>query len=148
MTSQKIVRLVRHARRQPRVWKRSRFYIELALVWFNTETTRPKAYSDLDQELLETVANQLAMLIDNHRLRCQIAVLASRIKRERSKPIPICSYCKDVCNDRQEWEPFVEFLTDDFLLNFAHGICPSCYDGIVMRQIENFERKKRKREGS
>lgn len=65
-----------------------------------------------------------------------VAVLASRKAaearaRERelrtlSAMLPICSHCKKIRNDRQEWEPLEHYFATRSRTRFTHGICPGC----------------------
>ncbi len=40
--------------------------------------------------------------------------------------IPICSFCKNIRNDRGYWEQIDAYLTKHSEAQFTHGICPEC----------------------
>jgi DNA-binding response OmpR family regulator len=40
--------------------------------------------------------------------------------------IPICSYCKRIRSDRNDWEPLESYISEHSEAQFSHGICPSC----------------------
>jgi hypothetical protein len=42
------------------------------------------------------------------------------------KIIPICSYCKQIRDDRGYWSQLEAYLAEHADLEFTHGICPSC----------------------
>ena len=45
--------------------------------------------------------------------------------------IPICSYCKEIRDDKGIWSRIEEYFNTHSDAKFSHGICPSC-------MIENF----------
>jgi len=51
--------------------------------------------------------------------------------------VPICSYCKKIRNDRNYWQQLETYLSDHSEAQFSHGICPDCYDSIIMPQLQN-----------
>jgi hypothetical protein len=40
--------------------------------------------------------------------------------------VPICSYCKNVRNDKGYWEKVEKYVEDHFPAEFSHGICNDC----------------------
>jgi C4-dicarboxylate-specific signal transduction histidine kinase len=40
--------------------------------------------------------------------------------------IPICSYCKNIRDDRGAWQQLEEYIRDRSEAEFSHGICPQC----------------------
>ena len=40
--------------------------------------------------------------------------------------IPICSYCKNIRNDKGYWEQFEKYISKHSQAEFSHGICPDC----------------------
>ena len=40
--------------------------------------------------------------------------------------IPICSYCKQIRDDKGYWNQLEKFLTENSEAFFSHGICPKC----------------------
>jgi DNA-binding response OmpR family regulator len=40
--------------------------------------------------------------------------------------IPICSYCKKIRDDRQEWHALESYLSNRSEITFSHSICPDC----------------------
>jgi CheY-like chemotaxis protein len=41
--------------------------------------------------------------------------------------IPICSYCKQVRDDRGYWDQVESYISKHFEADFSHGICPRCF---------------------
>jgi phosphoserine phosphatase RsbU/P len=40
--------------------------------------------------------------------------------------LPICSYCRKVRGDRDEWQQFETYLTTHTSSQLSHGVCPTC----------------------
>jgi K+-sensing histidine kinase KdpD len=52
-----------------------------------------------------------------------------RLKREikvLEGLIPICTNCKKIRDQNQEWQPLEKYLTERSDTQFTHGICPDC----------------------
>lgn len=46
--------------------------------------------------------------------------------------IPICSYCKKIRDDKNDWNQLEKYISDHSEAKFSHGICPTC----VAEQME------------
>jgi DNA-binding response OmpR family regulator len=42
--------------------------------------------------------------------------------------LSICSYCKRIRTEEQQWEQMERYISDHSHAQFSHGICPSCFD--------------------
>jgi DNA-binding response OmpR family regulator len=40
--------------------------------------------------------------------------------------IAICSYCKRIRSDAQQWEQMEQYISDHSHARFSHGVCPEC----------------------
>lgn len=40
--------------------------------------------------------------------------------------LPLCSFCKSIRNERNEWEPLEPYLEARSGADFSHGVCPAC----------------------
>jgi CheY-like chemotaxis protein len=60
-----------------------------------------------------------------------------RLRRERVKEyfnappgqqglLPICSCCKKIRNNRNQWQPLENFFMENLKIRFTHGLCPEC----------------------
>ena len=50
--------------------------------------------------------------------------------------LPICSYCKKIRDDRNYWRQVEEYISAHSEARFSHGICPPCWEGTVLPQLE------------
>ncbi len=49
--------------------------------------------------------------------------------------LPICSYCKNIRNDKNYWETVEAYMSEHANAKFSHGICPTCYKNEVEPQF-------------
>ena len=49
--------------------------------------------------------------------------------------LPICSYCKRIRNDRDQWTSLEGYIEKRSKAEFSHGICPDCYVRYVEPQL-------------
>jgi hypothetical protein len=40
--------------------------------------------------------------------------------------LPICSFCKSIRNDHDQWVRLEEYIADHTKATFSHGLCPEC----------------------
>jgi sigma-B regulation protein RsbU (phosphoserine phosphatase) len=45
--------------------------------------------------------------------------------------LPICSYCKKIRDDGNYWHQVEGYLSAHTGVQFSHGVCPGCYEGLV-----------------
>lgn len=50
--------------------------------------------------------------------------------------LPMCSYCKKIRDETDEWHSVDTYIARHTDTRFSHGICPHCMDTIVEPQIE------------
>lgn len=48
--------------------------------------------------------------------------------------LPICSYCKSIRDEGNDWQPVEAYLAKHTHAQFTHGICPSCYAAVMEAQ--------------
>jgi sigma-B regulation protein RsbU (phosphoserine phosphatase) len=91
---------------------------------------------------------------DRHELRSRLRVgerilalqegLAERVReleaalsmvKELKGLLPICSYCKAVRDDRNYWHRVETYIAAHSAARFSHGICPSCWKGVVEPEL-------------
>ncbi len=66
----------------------------------------------------------VAMMVDKIRARAE----RSEKQVERLEGIlPICSYCKKIRDEKNEWRILEEYIEDRSKAEFSHGICPDCF---------------------
>ena len=78
--------------------------------------------------------------VDGDELKARLRV-AERILglRERMDALegllPICSYCKRIRNDQEQWSALEGYIEKRSRAEFSHGVCPDCYKKHLEPQI-------------
>ena len=49
--------------------------------------------------------------------------------------LPICGYCKNVRDDKNYWQRIEQYITQRTGTDFSHGVCPDCYDRVLVPQM-------------
>ena len=50
--------------------------------------------------------------------------------------LPICGYCKKVRDDKNYWQQIEQYMNTHAGTNFSHGVCPDCYDRVLVPQMQ------------
>jgi sigma-B regulation protein RsbU (phosphoserine phosphatase) len=50
--------------------------------------------------------------------------------------LPICSYCRKIRDDQQYWKQVETYFGERDGTRFSHGICPACYDRVIVPELE------------
>lgn len=56
--------------------------------------------------------------------------------RQLQEIVPICGYCKKMRDDRNYWSQVEEYLSKQTGTSFSHGVCPDCYDRVLVPQMQ------------
>jgi CheY-like chemotaxis protein len=84
------------------------------------------------EHLEERVAERTA------ELRQKIAELEkamAEIKELRSI-LPMCSYCHKIRSDANYWQQVDEYIQTHNIADISHGVCPDCYEKVLMPMLE------------
>ncbi len=84
--------------------------------WTPTEAT-------LNALIRIVVLSSFALLIDRN------AKQTRKLSREvqlLEGLLPICSYCKKIRDENDEWHIIEQYITERSAATFSHGICPEC----------------------
>ena len=76
---------------------------------------------------------------DELRARLKVAERILGLRKELQQLevlLPICSYCKRIRNDKNEWEPLERYIETHFEKLVTHSICPDCYTRHVEPQLD------------
>lgn len=56
--------------------------------------------------------------------------------------LPICSYCKNIRDEKNDWHPVEEYINQQTHAELSHGICPKCYETRMKPMIDELKKKK------
>src|SRR5207253_10910247 len=79
---------------------------------------------------------------DELRARLKVAERILGLRKELQQLevlLPICSYCKRIRNDQEEWESLERYIEKHFERLVTHSICPECYVKHVQPQLDRQE---------
>ncbi len=54
--------------------------------------------------------------------------------------LPICSSCKNIRNDQQQWEPVEQYVSAKSQASFTHSLCPDCLRMLYPEKAEKIIR--------
>jgi phosphoserine phosphatase RsbU/P len=95
--------------------------------------------------------------VDELRVRLQAGVRVISLKRALTERVeeleaaiarvnslegllPICSYCKNIRDEDQSWQPVERYVGKRSEASFSHSICPTCYEDTVVPMLEEEKR--------
>lgn len=61
--------------------------------------------------------------------------------RRLSGLLPICSYCKKIRNEDDQWFQIEHYIATRTDASFSHGICPECYSKITETELQRWQRE-------
>lgn len=53
-----------------------------------------------------------------------------------SNLVPVCSWCKNIQNDKGYWQKIESFIEDSYNSMVTNSICPSCSDNIIKTELK------------
>ena len=70
-----------------------------------------------------TVLASFALIIDRnarqtHKLNREVQLLEGLL--------PVCSFCKKIRDDKDQWQPMEKYIMARSPVAFSHGVCPDC----------------------
>lgn len=93
---------------------------------------------DQAQKELQKYRDELEILVEERTadLVASNSSLENALKEVKTLQgiIPICSYCKQIRDDRGSWNRLEKYICKHSTAKFSHGICPDCYE----KQSEKF----------
>lgn len=106
-----------------------------------TESRTIEQIGSLNNELInlqrESVKKNLLLEKLRVELNDRIEELEATLSRVKQLEgiIPICSYCKKIRDDHDDWQGLERYISEHSEAQFSHGICPSCFE----REIKELE---------
>lgn len=95
---------------------------------------------NLDQAMQAGVDDFLAKPAKIPELKARLHVAARILNyatqiQQLESFIPICSYCKNVRDDKNYWNQIENYIKARTGSSFSHGICPACYEKVMVPQM-------------
>ncbi|HQU83439.1 MAG TPA: hypothetical protein PKY59_09955 [Pyrinomonadaceae bacterium] len=80
------------------------------------------------------------MLMINSKFNSELLSALAEVKTLKSL-LPMCSYCKNIRDDEDDWHKVEDYLLMHTDTKFSHGICPDCYETEVVPQLESLKQQ-------
>lgn len=100
-------------------------------------------YSDVVEQLMskfrDVIESELGLVFMNQTLGDRNKRLSDYLTELQALRglVHICSHCKAVKNNRDEWKPIEHYLIKHPDADFSHGLCPSCMKAFYPRHVGN-----------
>lgn len=123
--------------------------------------TARSSTADIVMGLEAGADDYVAKPFDREELRARVRVAARIVELERKLTdrvqeltqalqqvkqlqglLPICSYCKKIRGDDNYWQQVESYICQHSEVQFSHGICPECYEGIVKPELDKLATQK------
>ena len=69
------------------------------------------------------------------KLNTELFEMMAQIKRLEGL-LPICAACKQIRNERGEWEPMEKYITAHSEAQFSHSVCPRCAQKLYPQYLD------------
>lgn len=99
------------------------FYVLLSPVLFRISSLSALAFGFLVGFHILVALGMVILVVDRMRLRAEAD--EKHIKRLEGL-LPICSHCKKIRDDHDQWQNIEMYIRDRSEAEFTHGICPEC----------------------
>jgi CheY-like chemotaxis protein len=67
---------------------------------------------------------------------CELEAALMRVT-QLQQLLPICSYCKKIRDDNNQWHSIERFIESRCATSLSHGICPQCWQTEVEPQLQS-----------
>ena len=102
------------------------------------------ATRDLEGQVIYSVARDItARKAEDEERRRLVSELQTALAEVRTLQgiLPICSYCRKIRDDDDNWQTMERYVSQRTDAQFSHSICPTCYATEMEPQIAEFERQ-------
>jgi sigma-B regulation protein RsbU (phosphoserine phosphatase) len=95
---------------------------------------------NLDQAITAGVDDFLPKPVNPSELKARLHVAARILNyatqvRQLQEIIPMCGYCRKLRDDGNYWTQVEDYLGRHAGANFSHGVCPDCYEQVLVPQM-------------
>lgn len=85
----------------------------------------PNEVNETQVRALQALARHVVARMEERRVARQLAEALRKVEL-LSGLLPICSYCKRIRDDHDQWQQVEEYVAARTPTQFSHGICPTC----------------------
>jgi len=118
---------------------------DLPVIVMTAHGTIAKAVEAMKEGAQDFITKPFDVELLNARLCVAARILGLQEEvRQLTGLLPICSYCKMMRDDGNEWVTLERYIMRRTDASFTHGICPDCYETVVRPQLETLSPGERK----
>lgn len=85
----------------------------------------PRRLTSEQTAALEALARQVMAQFEYRRISAELADALDNVRTLRGL-LPMCSYCKQIRNDKGYWNSVEHYISSHSDASLSHGICPTC----------------------
>jgi PAS domain S-box-containing protein len=104
---------------------------------------RWNAAPDSSQQVIFSVARDITERKQVEEERDQLVVqLQTALAEVRTlrQILPICSYCRKIRDEENDWQTVEDYISQNTGSKFSHSICPACYEAKVEPLLDAMEK--------
>ena len=112
-------------------WQFLTFIMLILLVWVNEVRDMPALFFNTDPQDVNIFRG--CVLTAGVLVAAIVAIGNTYLQQKRvlNSMISVCSSCNKVRVNQNQWKQMEEYISDNSLLTFTHGLCPSCLDNAI-----------------
>ncbi len=112
-------------------WQFMTFIMLILLIWVNELRDMPNLIFNVAPEEINYYRGFL--LTAGVLVAAIVAIGNTYLQQKRvlNSLISVCSSCNKVRVNRDQWKKMEDYISDNSLLTFTHGLCPECMDKIM-----------------
>lgn len=95
----------------------------VALAFVNVDKAIHLAFGVLVGLQILSALGLVVMIVDQERIKAENS---EKQVKQLEGLLPICSHCKKIRDDKDEWHTIEKYISDHSAAAFSHGICPEC----------------------
>ena len=112
-------------------WQFMTFIMLILLVWVNEVRDMPALIFDTTPQDVNIYRG--CMLTAGVLVAAIVAIGNTYLQQKRvlNSMISVCSSCNKVRVNQNQWKQIEEYISDNSLLTFTHGLCPDCMEKVM-----------------
>ncbi len=112
-------------------WQFMTFIMLILVVWVNEVRDMPALLFNTDPQDINIFRG--CMLTAAVLVAAIVAIGNTYLQQKRvlNSMISVCSNCNKVRVNQNQWKQMEEYISDNSLLTFTHGLCPDCMEKVM-----------------
>lgn len=123
------------------LWQFIAFMLLLLLIWFNELKDMAAFFFKVDPGEPNIIRGCVLSAFVMVTAVIAIGNTYLQEKRVLNGLVSVCANCHKVRINEERWKQLEEFVSDNSLLTFTHGYCPTCL-GEIMKTVDELDKSK------